>query len=81
MLPNLLQRHVSYVEERKAVIMNAQSQSESPAGTLTPDYWDVPIRVRLVPYVEFSQWLDEELSKLIVRWQGKAAPCALLKRR
>jgi hypothetical protein len=61
--------------------MNAQPQSESPAGNLTRDIWDVPIRVRLVPYVAFSQWLEEELDKLVVRWQGKAAPCALLKRR
>jgi hypothetical protein len=61
--------------------MTTQPQPATPAGALTRELWDVPIRVRLVPYVAFSGWLDEELEKLIARWQGKAAPCALLKRR
>ena len=55
--------------------MNTQPQSETPTGALTRELWDVPIRVRLVPYVAFSQWLDEELEKLVLRWQEKAAPC------
>jgi hypothetical protein len=61
--------------------MNTQPQSETPAGGLTRELWDVPIRVRLVPYVDFSRWLDAELEKLVLRWQGKAAPCARVKRR
>jgi hypothetical protein len=61
--------------------MNAQPQSQTPDEALTREHWDVPIRVRLVPYVAFSHWLDDELERLVQRWQGKAAPCALLKRR
>ena len=61
--------------------MNTQSQSETPAGALTSEHWDVPIRVGLAPYVAFSRWLDGELQKLVTHWQGKAAPCALVKRR
>ena len=61
--------------------MNAEPQSKVPAQALTRDLWDVPIRVGLVPYVEFSQWLDGELEKLIARWQDKAAPCATRRRR
>jgi hypothetical protein len=61
--------------------MNTQPQSEMPAGTLTRELWDVPIRVRLVPYVAFSHWLDDQLDKLVLRWQDKAAPCTQLKRR
>jgi len=61
--------------------MNAQPQSETPAEALTRELWDVPIRVRLVPFVAFNRWMDEELDKLVLRWQGKAAPYALLKRR
>jgi hypothetical protein len=62
--------------------MNTQPQSEIPAKkALTRELWDVPIRVRLVPYVAFSGWLDEELQKLVLRWQDKAAPCATRKRR
>ena len=61
--------------------MNTQPQSESPAEALTRELWDVPIRVGRAPYVEFSRWLDGELEKLVARWQDKAAPCALAKRR
>ena len=61
--------------------MNTQPQSEMPAGALTREHWDVPIRVGLVPYATFSHWLDEELEKLVLRWQDKAAPCARAKRR
>jgi len=61
--------------------MNTQPQSETPTSALAREAWDVPIRVGLVPYVAFSHWVDEELDKLVLRWQDKAAPCALLKRR
>ena len=61
--------------------MNTQPQSETPAEALTREHWDVPIRVGLAPYVAFSRWLDGELAKLVTRWQDKAAPCALVKRR
>jgi hypothetical protein len=45
-------------------------------GVLARDHWDVPIRVRLVPFVEFSHWMDEALEQLIDQWWDKAAPCA-----
>jgi hypothetical protein len=61
--------------------MNTQPQSESPTGTLTRELWDVPIRVRLEPFVSFSTWLEEQLDKLVLRWQDKAAPCSRLTRR
>jgi len=61
--------------------MNTQSQTETPVGDLARKCRDVPIRVRLVSFVAFSHWLDEELEKLVIRWQDKAAPCALLNRR
>jgi hypothetical protein len=41
----------------------------------------VPIRVRLVPYVEFSHWLDEALEKLVRQWSPRAAPSARKRRR
>jgi hypothetical protein len=56
--------------------MKSQSPHASPPGLLTAEHWDVPIRVRLVPYVAFGQWMDQELEKLVQRWVGKAAPCA-----
>ncbi len=56
--------------------MNALPQSQTSAGPLTQECWDVPIRVRLVPYVDFSEWLEKQLEHLVLRWQDKAAPCA-----
>lgn len=53
-----------------------KSSAINPAGSLTRAHWDVPIRVRLVPYVRFTQWMDEELGKLVDQWQDKAAPAA-----
>ena len=41
--------------------MKTQPQSETSAEAMTREVWDVPIRVRLLPYVAFSHWLDEEL--------------------
>ena len=62
--------------------MNTQPQIETLTGALlTREHWDVPIHVRMVPYVAFTQWLDGELDKLVLQWQDKAAPCAMLKRR
>ena len=61
--------------------MNAEPQSETPVEALTRELWDVPIRVRLVSYVVFSHDLEEQLIKLVARWQDKAAPCAMLQRR
>jgi hypothetical protein len=56
--------------------MNALPQSETPAGPLAPECWEVPIRVHLEPFVDFSEWLDKQLEQLVVRWQDKAAPSA-----
>ena len=61
--------------------MNTQPQSEAVTENLTRERWDVPIRVRLEPYVAFGRTMDEELEKLVRQWRGKAAPCALLIRR
>ncbi len=56
--------------------MNSPQQESLFSEALTREHWDVPIRVRLMPYVEFTCWLDEELEKLVERWEGKAAPNA-----
>jgi hypothetical protein len=50
-------------------------------GSLASNHWDVPIRVRLVPYVEFSHWLDAQLQQLVGRWLDRAAPAARRGRR
>ena len=44
------------------------------SGALTRNHWDVPLRVRLLPYVEFSCWLDGELEKLVSRLVQSGRP-------
>jgi hypothetical protein len=61
--------------------MKSQPVPSSGPAALTSEHWDVPIRVRLVPYVAFGQWIDRELEKLVARWIDRAAPAAQRRRR
>ena len=56
--------------------MTSNTQNTTSVGLLAPEHWDVPIRVRLVPYVAFSRRLDGQLEKLVRQWLPKAAPCS-----
>jgi hypothetical protein len=58
--------------ENEEVFMQSYQQ-KSDAG-LTRDHWDVPIRVRLLPFVAFSRVMDGQLDALVGRWHPKAAP-------
>jgi hypothetical protein len=40
-------------------------------------HWDVPVRVRLQPYVLFNRHIDGELQKLVARWEHLATPMSL----
>jgi hypothetical protein len=51
--------------------------SEQPQTCQTSSlHWDVPLRVRLLPYLGFSHWLDEALEELVDRWLDRVVPCA-----
>ena len=56
--------------------MKSEKQDFARALLIARDYWDVPVRVRLVPYVQFIRQLDGELEELIARWAHTAAPNA-----
>ena len=56
--------------------MKSHSQSVIPSGAFIRDHWNVPIRVRLEPYVDFCRRLDEQLEKLVKQWSDQAAPAA-----
>jgi hypothetical protein len=56
--------------------MKSKDQDYARALLIARDYWDVPVRVRLRPYVEFIRRLDDELEKLVARWAHTAAPHA-----
>jgi hypothetical protein len=56
--------------------MKAKGQDLARALLIARDCWDVPVRVRLQPYVQFIRRLDGELEKLVARWADTAAPNA-----
>lgn len=56
--------------------MKGHKSDLARALLIARDHWDVPVRVRLRPYVEFSRWMDGELEKLVARWVHTAAPQA-----
>lgn len=60
--------------------MKDSKQNLAHAVWIERDYWDVPVRVRLRPYVQFSCWLDGELQKLVARWAHTAAENPFLRR-
>ena len=39
-------------------------------------HWDVPVRVPLRPYLQFSRCIDGQLCELIARWTHVAPPGA-----
>ena len=61
--------------------MKSEKQDFARALLIARDYWDVPVRVRLGPYVRFIRRLDDELEKLVARWAHTAAPNAPGRRR
>lgn len=40
------------------------------------DHWDVPVRVELKAYLEFTRRMNIQLRQLIERWESQAAPAA-----
>ena len=61
--------------------MRAENKEIAHALLIARDHWDVPVRVRLRPYVEFIRWIDNELETLVARWAHTAAPNAMRWRR
>ena len=61
--------------------MKSEKQDFARALLIARDYWDVPVRVRLGPYVRFIRRLDDELEKLVARWAHTAVPNAPGRRR
>jgi hypothetical protein len=57
--------------------MRAEKKDIARALLIARDHWDVPVRVRLRPYVEFVRRLDGELETLVARWAHTAAPNAM----
>lgn len=54
--------------------MKRQKLDFARAVLIGRQHWDVPVRVRLRPYVQFSRRMEDELEKLVARWAHTAAP-------
>jgi hypothetical protein len=61
--------------------MKGEKQDLSRAVLIARGLWDVPVRVRLGPYMQLCCRLDGELSRLVARWAHAAAPNAVRLRR
>ena len=53
--------------------MRSEKQDFARAVLIDREHWDVPVRVRLRPYVQFSRRLNDELEKLVTRWARTTA--------
>jgi hypothetical protein len=51
------------------------------AVAITPDHWDVPLRVGLLPYADFCGRMETQFHTLVERWVHTAAPNATNLRR
>lgn len=60
--------------------MKTQKRDFARAVLIARDHWDVPVRVRLRPYLCFIRRLDGELEQLVAKWAHTAAPNALGRR-
>jgi hypothetical protein len=38
--------------------------------SISPEHWDVPMRVELRPYLEFNRRIASQLRELVERWEG-----------
>jgi len=57
--------------------MNSEKMDLARQVTIARHHWDVPVRVGLRPYVEFSRRMECELGKLVDKWIHAAAPGAM----
>ncbi len=44
--------------------------------TIGREYWDVPVRVELRPFSNFTRRMNLQLRHLVERWAENAAPAA-----
>jgi hypothetical protein len=56
--------------------MNNLEQNQLSFLSIGRDHWDVPVRVELRAYLEFTRRINIQLRRLTERWESKAAPNA-----
>jgi hypothetical protein len=50
-------------------MMNIHTKLERLVS-MSPEHWDVPMRVELRPYLEFNRRIACQLRELVARWPG-----------
>jgi len=72
---------MSYVlgveDELDELTMNGLNKNLFRFVTIGREYWDVPVRVELRPYLAFNRRMNWQLRHLVGRWAKYAAPVSL----
>lgn len=70
-------------QARGGAAMKKSQKSQFNRGdiAITPEHWDVPLRVGLIPYADFCARMETQLQTLVERWVHTAAPYATSLRR
>jgi len=56
--------------------MNSEKLDVAREVMIARHHWDVPVRVKLRPYVLFVRHMEGELKQLVAQWAHTAAPNA-----
>jgi len=56
--------------------MNNLEQNLLSFVSIGRDHWDVPVRVELRAYLDFTRHINVQLRRLTERWESRAAPTA-----
>ncbi|MGD0382355.1 MAG: hypothetical protein ABSA77_02460 [Thermoguttaceae bacterium] len=54
--------------------MNNLEQNLLSFVSIGRDHWDVPVRVDLRAYLDFTRHINVQLRRLTERWESRAAP-------
>jgi len=56
--------------------MNKLDQNSLSFMSIGRDHWDVPVRVELRAYLDFTRRMNIQLRRLTERWANKASPAS-----
>jgi hypothetical protein len=54
--------------------MNNLDQNLQNFMNIGRDHWDVPVRVELRAYLDFTRRINIQLRRLVERWENKSRP-------
>lgn len=54
--------------------MNNLDQNKLSFVSIGRDHWDVPVKVELRAYLDFTRRINIQLRRLVDRWENKSRP-------